>query len=264
MNAGHLKNFSIPLIAPLLVLILWEMTTVQLGLFPKSLVPSPGEVGISIYELLRDDILQNHISASLVRVIKGFLIATILGLSLGIWMGLSKTVDKFLGRFLDALRQIPSMAWIPLIILWFGIGETSKVVIIAKTAFFPILLNTIQGIRSTQKEHIELARMFELDNTKVLTHVIFPSALPNIFVGLRLALGFSWMVVVAAEQIAAKSGVGYMIEVGRELARPEVIIVGMVVIGIIGVIMDFGLRRLELYSLKWRRTFEGDYGGITI
>lgn len=164
--------------------------------------------------------------------------ASILGVGFGIIMGVSIKVNRFLFFIFNSIRQIPMMAWIPLVILWFGIGETSKVVIITMGAFFPVLINTISGINQVQEGYIEVGKMFKLSKYDMFRQIYFPSALPSIFVGLKLALSTSWMIVVAAEMIAASSGIGYRINDARSLMQSDVVIVGMIVIGTVGIIMD--------------------------
>ena len=185
-------------------------------------------------------------------MLQGFSLAVFFGLLFGVVMGLFARVDRFFAGIFNAIRVIPPLAWIPIIILWFGIGEASKVIIIFKGAFFPILLNTIQGIEGVPKGYLEVSKLMGVSKKKVLFNVIFPAALPSIFVGLRLGLGAAWMAVVAAELIASKSGLGYRITQGRELSEPDVMVLGMVMIGLIGVAMDFILKFIQKRALSWQ------------
>ena len=143
------------------------------------------------------------------------------------------------------------LAWIPLIVLWFGIGESSKIIVIVLAAFFPILINTISGITSTDPKLIEVGKMYNLSNFKLFTKIYLPSAIPSIFVGLKLGLGVSWMAVVGAEIIAATSGIGYRINDARSLMQPEVVFVGMIVIAIIGLLMEQILNRISKILTPW-------------
>lgn len=239
---------------PLLILIVWETST-RLELFPAAILPSIEAVIRAFWELLENGDLLRDLSISLNRVVQGYSLAVVIGITFGISMGISTFIYRFFTFVFDAVRQIPSLAWIPLIILWFGIGEASKVIIIFKSAFFPILLNTISGIQNTQKGYIEVARLYKISKFNMLSKVLIPSALPSIFVGLRLGLGLSWMAVVASELLAASSGIGYLINEGRELSYPDVVIVGMVVIGVIGIIMDLVLKIIGKRILRWQNNF---------
>ncbi|MDP4145062.1 MAG: ABC transporter permease [Bacillota bacterium] len=238
-------------ILPISILVLWEILT-RLNVFPPILLPSVEDVVRSFIEQLSSGQLLGDLSVSLIRVLKGYSIAIILGLSLGVFMGVSLRASKFFTIVFDGIRQVPPMAWIPLLILWFGIGETSKIVMIAKSAFFPILLNTINGIRNTPKGYLEVAKMYNIKKRDLFTRVYFPSAVPSIFVGLRLGAGASWMAVVAAELIASDSGIGYRINDARSLMQPDVVIVGMIVIGTVGMLMDLILKRVAKLASRWQ------------
>lgn len=227
-------NYSI---LPLIVILLWIFAT-QKEIFSPVILPSIQAVISSFFSQLQSGQLINDISISFFRVIKGFLLASILGVTFGIIMGVSIKANRFFFFIFNAVRQIPMMAWIPLVILWFGIGEISKVVIITMGAFFPVLVNTISGINQVQEGYIEVGKMFKLSKYDMFRQVYFPSALPSIFVGFKLALSTSWMIVVAAEMIAASSGIGYRINDARSLMESDVVIVGMIVIGTVGIIMD--------------------------
>ncbi|MBP1428867.1 ABC transporter permease, partial [Providencia rettgeri] len=155
---------------------------------------------------------------------------------------------------LNAIRQIPPLAWIPLFILWFGIGEVTKIILIIKSAFFPILLSTINGIQTTPMTYIELGNLYQFNIWQKLRKIYIPSLLPNLFTGLRLAMGLSWATVVAAEMIAANSGIGYRINDARIMLDSPVVIVGILVIGIVGLLLDKILLIISYYLLPWLRT----------
>ena len=191
---------------------------------------------------------------SLSRVMQGYGIGLILGVFMGTLMGISGSTNKFFSGTFDAIRQIPPLAWIPLVILWFGIGETSKVILIAKASFFPILLNTISGIKSTPKAYIEVAKLYNKNSWKIFRQIYLPYALPNIFVGLRLGLSSAWMTVIAAELIASTSGIGYRINDARNLLQSDVVITGIIVVGLLGVIMDRILDRILRELTPWNTT----------
>lgn len=247
-KVGSIINY---ILLPVFIIALWETVT-RLHLFPAVILPPIEMVAKSFIEQLKSGQLIGDISISIQRVLIGYLIAVVLAVALGISMGISPKVNKFFSLTFASIRQIPMIAWMPLIILWAGIDEASKIIIIVIGAFFPILLNTINGIMQTPKGLIEVGRMFMLSNWALLRKVYFPAALPSIFVGLRLGLGISWMVVVAAEIVAASSGIGYRINDARSLMRPEVVIVGMIVIAVVGVAMDQVLSRVLKKITPWQ------------
>lgn len=240
-------------VIPILILILWETVT-KLNIAPPAILPSLEIVLKAFVVQMQNGEMIQDVTISLTRVVRGYTFAVVLGLSFGVLMGISLRANKIFSGVFNGIRQIPPMAWIPLIILWFGIGETSKIIIISKAAFFPILLNTIDGIRNTPKGYIELARLYNINKFDLFRKIYFPSALPSIFVGLRLGLGIAWAMVVAAELIASSSGIGYRINDARSLMQSDVMIADMIVIGIIGSIMDFILRKVSRYFSKWQAT----------
>ncbi|HML88247.1 MAG TPA: ABC transporter permease [Methylomusa anaerophila] len=251
LSTDNLINIANLIALPITILGLWEMVT-ELQLFSPAILPSPKQVIITFEELILSGELQSDLAISLSRVLKGYGAAVILGVGFGIFMGIYTRVNRFFMLVFDAVRQIPPLAWIPLIILWFGIGETSKVVIIFKAAFFPVLVNTISGIQNVSGNYLEVARICRTNKIDLLRKVYFPASLASIFVGLRLGLGAAWMTMVAAELIAASSGIGYRINDGRELSQPDMVVVGMIVIGVVGVIMDMALKILAKRLLSWR------------
>ena len=245
---GTIINY---ILLPVIIIAAWEAVT-RMKLFPPVILPSLEKVVKSFGDQLNSGQLAADIGISVQRVLEGYLIAIVLAVTLGVLMGMSERINKFFALTFTSIRQIPMIAWMPLIILWAGIDEASKVIVIVIGAFFPVLLNTINGIRHTPKGLIEVGRMYKLSNWALLRKVYIPSALPSIFVGLKLGLGISWMVVVAAEIVAASSGIGYRINDARSLMRPEVVIVGMFVIAIVGVLMDQVLTRVLKKITPWQ------------
>ncbi|WP_147532904.1 ABC transporter permease [Bacillus marasmi] len=241
----------IPMILPLLLVVSWFYIT-EKQLIASYLIPSPQVVFETVVQFVVDGTLYGDTWISLSRMLQGFLTAVVVGISFGIVMGLFARVDSTFAGVFNAIRVIPPLAWIPIIILWFGIGETSKVIIIFKSAFFPILLNTIQGIEGVPKGYLEVSKLMGVSKSRYLFRVILPAALPSIFVGLRLGLGAAWMAVVAAELIASDSGLGYRITQGRELSQPDVMVIGMVMIGLIGVTMDALIKYVQKRVLSWQ------------
>lgn len=240
------------MILPLLILFMWILVT-RIEVFSPVILPSIGKVFESFKFQIDSGQLFKDIGISLVRVLEGYLIAAFLGITLGVLMGIIKRVNNFFTLTFGAIRQIPMLAWIPLIVLWVGIGEASKVIVITLAAFFPILLNTINGIKRTDKNLIEVGNMYNLSKWKLFTKIYLPSALPSIFVGLKVGLGISWMAVVGAEIIASSSGIGYRMNDARSLMQPEVVFVGMITIAILGVLMDQILTRLSNKITPWEK-----------
>jgi sulfonate transport system permease protein len=209
-------------------------------------MPPLEKLGRALVSGLSSGQIESDLGASLFRVLKGYLIGVALALTFGIAMGIFSRVNKFFSLFFNAVRQIPPLAWIPLFILWFGIGENSKIILIAKSSFFPILINTIEGIHRLPATYLELSRLYRITRKDLIFKMYVPQALPFIFTGLRLGAGSAWMSVVAAEIIVATSGIGYRINDARNLLESDVVITNMAIIGIVGVLMDFLLRKIEL------------------
>jgi sulfonate transport system permease protein len=230
---------------PLVFLVGWQIFSTS-GLFTPVIMPPLEKLGRALVLGLSTGQIESDLGASLFRVLKGYLIGTALALIFGIAMGIFSRVNKFFSLFFNAIRQIPPLAWIPLFILWFGIGENSKVILIAKSSFFPILLNTIEGIHRLPAAYLELSRLYKMTKKDLVLKMYVPQALPFIFTGLRLGAGSAWMSVVAAEIIVATSGIGYRINDARNLLESDVVITNMAIIGIVGVLMDFLLKKFEL------------------
>jgi sulfonate transport system permease protein len=247
---------GIGLILPIAILSVWELVT-QMHWVQPVFLPSPQEVGVSFYDMLVNQGLLIDFRVSATAVLQGFVLGGVLGLGIGIAAGLSKTVEQFLGPTLNSLRQVPTLAWLPLIVLWIGAGTFAKSVIIGKTVFFPVFLNTLQGIRGVSKEYVEVARIFEYRRTLLLRKVILPAALPSIFVGVRYGAGLAWAFVIAAEMLGGQYGLGYLLMRSQEMLLTSQLFVVIVVIGAVGFSVDFGLRKLEGRLLRWKRGFEG-------
>lgn len=241
---------------PLAVIVVWQ-GLFQLGLIRPILLPPPTRVGAAFLDLLLSGDLFRHVGISLLRVLEGFAAAAIAGLVLGLAIGLSKNVDRATDLFIQLVKPIPPIAWIPLAILWFGIGEAAKVYIIFLGAFFPVLVNTIDGIRQTDHRFVELARILEVSRRRFILRVVLPGALPAIMTGLRVGIMVAWMCVVASELIAASSGIGYLIMDARQLSQTDVVLVGMITIGAMGKLLDLGLRGIERRLITWKTSYAG-------
>lgn len=238
-------------ILPILILLLIWFFVTEREDYNSLLFPKLSQVFETAFEKVKDGSLLLAVGISLKRVVSGYIIAAILGIGLGIIIGLSEHVYRMTDLLIHIIKPIPPIAWIPLTILWMGIGEESKVFLIFLGGFFAILLNTLDGIRYTDKKLLEVAKVMETPKIKYIFQLIIPAALPSIFTGLRVAMGTCWTCVVAAELVASSSGVGYMISNARNFGQLDVVIVGMISVGIVGKIMDVILKRIERRVLVW-------------
>jgi sulfonate transport system permease protein len=252
-KSSLIENIICTLIAPVLIIVIWQLAG-EAGMINTTVLPLPGKILSKFIQLIADGKLFSNLAVSIWRVIQGFFIGTVAGLVLGTIMGLFTYVNKILNSLVGILRPVPMIAWIPLLILWIGIGEESKVAIIVIGSFWPVLLNTIQGIKSTDVKLLEVATILEKSRWTVLTNVILPNALPSIITGMRLGSGTAWSCVVAAEMIAASKGIGYMIMYAREMSQPATIFVGVFSIGAIGLLIDKLFLKLERHLLRWNYT----------
>lgn len=252
MKTQSVKQILLGLIVPVLILAAWICAT-HFRSIPTSILPKISMVWQAFLEMLQSGQLWKDLSVTLSRVVKGYLLSALLGMILGSLMGMSKTVAYLLQPTVTIIRQIPIIAWIPLIILWCGIGELSKIVVIVMAAFFPIMMNTMSGISSTPAGYIEVAQLYKLSFFKTFRKVYLPHALPQILVGLKLGLGISWMAVVAAELIASLSGIGYRMSNARSLMQSDVVIVCMILIGLIGILMDKILGVIFTVITPWNK-----------
>lgn len=248
---GAARQLVLYWILPIAVLALWYSVTAA-GLVQDYAMPSPGKVLQTAGGMALDGSLAAHLIASITRVLEGFLLAAACALAVGIAAGLVSGFERFTDLVMQILKPIPPIAWIPMAILWFGIEEASKIYIIFIGAFFPIFLNTLNGIRNIDKKYLELAKVYEVPRWRVIRKVILPGALPFVMTGLRLGLAGAWICVVAAEMIAAVNGIGYMLMDARSLSRPDIVILGMLLIGLIGKLMDDGVLLLEKKLISWR------------
>ncbi|MGZ7044200.1 MAG: ABC transporter permease [Methanobacterium sp.] len=245
-----MRKTLIALVLPILILLAWSLLT-SFNIIPAYILPSPDDVLNSFLALLGTNELFIDTIATLSRVLTGLLIAAVIAIPLGIIMGWSKKVENISNLTVQILRPIPPLAWIPFAMLWFGLGFQSAVFIIFIGTFFPVLLNTIDGVKRINKVFIESAYTLGASERQVLSNVIMPASLPSIFTGLRVGIGIGLMCTVAAEMIAVKSGLGYLIMQSMNLINTGAVIVGMLIIGIIGFIMDYSFRRAEKKYVLW-------------
>lgn len=235
---------------PAIILIIWECADLA-GILKPYTMPAPGKIVQTTIDYIQKGKLQTNIWVSLVRVLEGFFVALATAFVLGIGASVFQKFDTFTDLVLQILRPIPPIAWIPLAILWFGIGQSSKIFIIFIGAFFPIFVNIVDGVKSIDHKYFELADVYEVPKYKLISQIIIPGALPSIMTGIRVGLGNAWVCVVAAEMIGATSGVGYMLSDGRSLSRPDIVILGMLIVGIVGKLMDDVLLWLRAKLIIW-------------
>jgi sulfonate transport system permease protein len=250
------KLLALGAVLPALLFSAWEAST-RLHWVKPFFLPRPWTVALAFKDMLLDEGLLTDFRVSAIIVSEGFLLGAGLGLTAGIAAGLSKTVERLLGPILNTIRQVPPLAWLPLIVLWVGIGSLAKGVMIGKAVFFPVFLNTLQGIRGVSKEFVEVARIFEYNRLLLLRRVVLPAALPSIFVGLRYGAGAAWAVVIIAEMFGGKVGLGYILVRSQELLLTDQLFVVIVIIGTVGYAVDVVLRRVEFGLMRWKRGFEG-------
>lgn len=236
----------------LVVLIaIWQGAS-SAGILNPVTLPSPATILETFVALVKKGTLQRNLLISSQRVLTGYVISAVSAVVLGILIGLSSHFKRMTDLIIQILKPIPPISWIPLVILWFGIGEESKVFLIFIGGFFTILVNVVDGIRRIDVKLVELSDAMVIPRLKYIFQVVIPYAAPNIFTGLRVGLGQSWMCVVAAELVASSTGLGYMIMYARQFGQTDVVIVGMLMIGIIGKIMDSVLMFVEKRVIRWK------------
>jgi NitT/TauT family transport system permease protein len=218
------------------------------------IIPSPWKVVLGIAELAQQGTLLEHVAASLFRVGTGYLLAAALAIPLGILMGWFNGLFVALNPLTQILRPISPIAWIPLAIIWFGVGNLAPIFLIFLSSFFPMALETTAGVHTIERQYIRAAENFGVSGLALFRQVVIPAALPQIIVGMRISLGVAWLVVVAAEMIALRSGLGYLIIDSRNAGnRYDLVVAGMLIIGVIGLLLDIAVRRLErLKEVRWK------------
>ncbi|WP_183623156.1 ABC transporter permease [Novosphingobium sediminicola] len=243
--------FSGHWVSPVVFLILWEAGS-RLGLIPKSTLAAPSAVIGTLVEMLTTGELPDNLWVSFLRVAAGLVIGLSIGIALALAAGLSRQGEAAIDPIMQIKRTIPTLALTPLFIVWFGIGETPKVALIAFASIFPVYLNLYSGIRGVDVRLIEGARSFGLSKAEVIWHVILPGALPSLLVGLRYSLSVSILVLVVAEQINASAGLGYLVNNARDFMRTDIIVVCLLVYAALGLGADGLVRLIERRALAWR------------
>jgi len=249
------RNFSIaPVLLPLGVAVLflaaWHLAVKGSG---RDIMPAPWQVVLGIGELQRNGLLVPYVTASLFRVSWGFIIAVLVGVPFGLLLGWFRPAFMAFNPFVQALRPISPIAWIPLAILWFGVKDIAPIFLIFLASVFPITVSVMAAVQNIQSVYVRAARNFGLSGLSLFRRVVFPAVLPQIITALRIALGIAWLVLVAAEMLAVTSGLGYLIHDARNAGkRYDLVVSGMVLIGAIGLILDLLVRRLEKFDeVRW-------------
>ncbi len=232
------------------LLLLWQIAVTR---EPGHLLPTPWAVAAGMAELLQHGLLLKYVVASLFRVTWGFVLAVVLAVPLGLIIGWNRRADMAFNPLIQVLRPISPLAWIPIAILWFGVGDVAAIFLIFLGCFFPLLLTSMNAVQSIPAVYLNAGRNFGLSPVAVVARVLFPAVVPQLIVGMRITLGVGWLVVVAAEMIAVNSGLGFLIVDARNAGdRYDLVVAGMVMIGLIGLLLDIGMRSLQqLKSLRW-------------
>lgn len=244
---------------PVIILIIWQLAGV-FGLVSKTVLPTPLDIFLAFQELIKTGELFGHLSISVFRAAAGFFIGGGLGIILGTIVGFSTRSEQYLDPSVQMLRTVPHLAVAPLFVLWFGFGETSKVLLIADGAFFPLYVNAFLGIRGVDSKLFDVARVLEFSKRKLITKLILPSALPNLLLGARLSLGVAWVSLVVAELMGSTEGIGYMIMDARQFSNTDIVFVGIIIFAFVGKFSDSLVRLLEMKFLRWRDNFKGETG----
>lgn len=244
-----------PWIVPILILVFWQVAA-QTGWLQSRVLPAPLDVAKAFYQLGASGELWTHVKVSAGRALIGLLIGGGLGLLLGLLNGSSRIAATLLDSTLQMVRNIPALALIPLVILWFGIDETAKLFLVSVGVFFPMYINTFHGIRSVDPQLIEMGKSYGLSRWQLYRDIILPGALPSILVGLRFSLGLVWVLLIVAETISAQSGIGYMTMNAREFLQTDIVLVGILLYALLGKLADVLAQLLERFWLRWHSGYQ--------
>jgi sulfonate transport system permease protein len=244
-----------PWLLPILLLVAWQLATGS-GLVSRRVLPTLGEVAGAAIRLARSGALFEHMGISFARALAGLVVGGAIGFVLGLVNGLSRNSARLLDGSLQMIRNVPHLALIPLVILWFGIDESAKLFLVALGVFFPIYQNTYHGVRTVDPGLIEMGQVYGLGRGELFRQVIFPGALPSILVGLRYALGYMWLTLIVAETISASSGIGYLTMNAREFLQTDVVVLGILIYALLGKAADMATLALERRCLAWHPAFQ--------
>jgi sulfonate transport system permease protein len=242
------------LVIPVLLLIGWEVLS-RIGFFPSNLLPAPSAVLWTIWEMGISGELFGHVGITLYRVTLGFSIGSAIATVLGALTGYSRLSRDLLDPLVQSLRSVPSLAWVPLFILWMGIYETSKVMLIAVGVFFPVYLNLMSGVQNVDRKLVEVGKVYRLNHFQLIRRVFLPATLPSYLMGLRGGLGLGWMFVAAAEIMGSSQGLGFLLVDGQNTGRPNTILASIVLFAVLGKLTDSVLAWLERWLLRWQDSY---------
>jgi len=241
-------------VVPIILLSAWQILSV-LGVLEQHLLPAPTQVLERLGSMLADGTLWGHIGVTLLRIFIGFAIGVAFAVVIGSFVGYLKIAEQLMDPLIQGFRSIPSLAWVPLFILWMGIGEPSKITLIAVGVFFPVYLNIVSGIQGVDRKLIEVGKIYNFTPFQLVRKVILPASLPSFFTGIRSGLGLGWMFVVAAELMGASKGIGYLLVVGQNTYSPDLVLASIVLIAILGKLTDSALKTFEAKALHWQDSF---------
>jgi sulfonate transport system permease protein len=245
----------LPYLLPLAIVIVWQFSS-AVGWLSGRVLPSPSAVLQALWSTTASGELPQDIAVSTARAFAGLIVGGSIGFLLGIANGVSRFSERLTDTSLQMLRTVPHLAMIPLVILWFGIGEESKLFLTSLGVLFPIYLNTYHGVRNVDRDLIEMGRVYGMGSWTLFRKIIFPGALPSIFVGLRYALGIMWLTLIVSETIAASSGIGYMAMQAREFMMTDVVVLALIIYAVLGKIADVAVRLLERRILAWNPAYQ--------
>jgi len=246
----RLNSLAVALAFPALLVLLWEVST-RFDLVPAQILPDPRLVAATFQEFIETGDLAFHTRISLLRVVQGFALGAGAGLVLGISMGLSKRIRELVDPLFLAVVQVPALGWIPLLMLLVGIDEALKVIVIAKAAAIPVTINTYKGIRNVPRIYREVGEVLTFGPWLTLRRIVLPASVPSIFTGIRYGLTNAWLALVAVELLASSEGLGYLMVWGRQLFQLDLVIMAMIVVGVIGFVLDWGLGLVERRLQRW-------------
>ncbi|RDW16915.1 ABC transporter permease [Oceanobacillus arenosus] len=250
-RSKNVENIVLGSIISIILLFVWEILS-RLEVFPSYMLPAPSVVLGTIIGLGQDGSLWGHIGITTYRVLAGFVLGTAVAVVLGSFVGFYQKAEQLFDPMIQAFRSIPSLAWVPLFILWMGIGEPSKITMIGVGVFFPVYLNMVSGIFGVDRKLIEVGKINKLNSFQLVTRIILPASLPSFLTGLRSGLGLGWMFVVAAELMGASQGLGYLLVLGQNTLSPETILASIILFAVIGKLTDWILKIVEARALHWQ------------
>lgn len=254
-NGGSLPHAASEWAVPIALIALWEVLA-RIGFIAPNVLPAPSAVAVAGWDALVSGQLLANLWVSTLRAISGLMVGGLIGFAFGLANGLSDLSFRYTDTTLQMIRNVPHLALIPLVILWFGIEEEAKLFLVALGVFFPIYINTLHGVRTVDPQLIEMGRAYGMFGWTLVRRVILPGALPSIFVGLRFSLGIMWLTLIVAETISAESGLGHMAMEAREFLLVDIVVLAILIYALLGKLADFIARVLERASLQWHPSFQ--------